>query len=297
MAAEETSLESRKRLAAVASLLYNASLTVLKMVAALSTGSVSLLSEAVHSATDVVASSFAYVGVRIASAPPDEEHPYGHGKVESLAGFGESILLFLIVLYILAESIQKLLGGSSVKNLDIGLWIMGFSAVGSLLLGHFVSKIGRESNSIALRSNGQHLIVDFWTSLGVMAALATTKLTKWEQADAVFAIGLALWIAYGSFKMGREAVDQLIDRKMPEDEVERIVAILKGDRDCLSFHRLRTRHSGSEHYIDVHIVVPNDWSLVKAHEVADHLEKTIAAELHPAHVVIHVDPFDAKKLK
>jgi cation diffusion facilitator family transporter len=165
------------------------------------------------------------------------------------------------------------------------------------LIGRHVSRIGQETGSLALKSNGQHLMVDFWTSVGVIAALAITKLTHWQPADAVFAIVLALWIAYGAFRMAREAFDQLIDHKMPDEEVRRIRSILDAESECLSYHRLRTRHSGSAHYIDFHIVVPNDWSVVQAHNLADRLEKTIATELHPAHVVIHVDPFDAKKIE
>lgn len=288
--------ERSKRLAASASLAYNILLTVLKVVAAVVTGSVSLLSEAVHSATDVVASAIAFVSIRAASVPPDEEHPYGHGKIESLAGFGESVLLLMIVVYILVESTLKLMHGSTVANVNLGLWIMGFSAVSSLGIGLYVRRVGEQVDSLALRSNGQHLLVDFWTSVGVIAALLTTKLTHWEQADAVFAIVLAFWIAFGAWRMAKEAFDQLIDKTLPEEELALIRDILDREGECLSYHRLRGRHSGSSHYIDVHIVVPTDWSVVQAHNLADRLEKAIAANLQPAHVVIHVDPFDAKKI-
>ncbi|MEZ0325548.1 MAG: cation diffusion facilitator family transporter [Fimbriimonas sp.] len=288
-------LEIQKKRAAAVSLLYNLVLTILKLVAAVLTGSVSLLSEGVHSATDVVASFIAFLSIRAASVPPDDEHPYGHGKIESLAGLGESVLLLMIVVYIVFEAIQRLILGASVQNLGIGLWVMGISSISSLAVGIYVRRVGLETQSVALKSNGQHLMVDFWTSVGVLFALLLTQLTGWRQADAIVAILLACWIAFGAVLMSREAIDQLIDRKIPPDEMAAIERILNETQGCLSWHKLRTRHSGHVHYIDVHIVVPNDWSVVQAHDLADSVEKRIQAELAPAHAVIHVDPYDPLK--
>jgi cation diffusion facilitator family transporter len=289
--------ELLKRQAASVSLAYNIVLTLLKVAAAVVTGSVSLLSEAVHSATDVVASLIAFLSVRAAAAPPDEDHPYGHGKIESLAGFGESILLLLIVLYVVFEAVQRLLNGSEVQALDVGIWVMGFSTLSSFAVGRFVSRVGRETGSMALCSNGQHLMIDFWTSLGVLVALTTTKLTGWREADSVFAIGLGAWLAFGAWRLIHEAYHQLIDRRITDEELARIHSVLRADPDLISYHRLRTRHSGNLHYVDVHVVVPREWSVVQAHDLADHLEKQIAEAVPPAQVVIHVDPFDPAKAR
>ncbi len=294
--ADRLRLEERlKRRAAILSLGYNSTLTVLKLIAAVLTGSVSLLSESVHSATDVVASFVAFLSIRVAAVPPDEEHPYGHGKVESLAGLGESVMLLIIVVYIVVEAIGRLRHGSEVKNLDIGIAVMGISAVSSLFVARHVTKIGNRTSSLALRSNGQHLMVDFWTSVGVLVALAVTRFSGWQQADAYVAIGLAAWIAFGAIRMSREAVQQLIDHRLPDDELARIAAVLSDSPGVISYHHLRTRHSGHVHYIDVHVVVPAEWSLVQAHDLADAIEKRIEEELAPAHAVIHVDPFDERK--
>ncbi|MGV3617488.1 MAG: cation diffusion facilitator family transporter [Fimbriimonas sp.] len=287
--------ERQKRRAATVSLAYNASLTAIKLVAAAITGSVSLLSEGVHSATDVVASTFSLISVRAAALPPDEEHPYGHGKIESVAGFGEAILLLGIVAYIVFEAVQRLIYGGGVQSLDVGLAVMAVSAVTSLFVARYVSKVGERTDSLALRSNGQHLMVDFWTSVGVLVALAITRATGWERADAVCALAFAAWIAYGAWGMVCEAFDQLIDRALPAEEMAAIAAIMDEERGCLSWHRLRARHSGSTHYVDVHVVVPREWSVVQAHDLADRLEKKIEARLAPAVAVIHVDPFDAHK--
>jgi cation diffusion facilitator family transporter len=287
--------ERRKRRAAAVSLGYNVLLTVIKLLAAGVTGSVSLLSEAIHSATDVVASTFALISVRAAAEPPDEEHPYGHGKIESVAGFGEAVLLLGIVAYILVEAAGKLVNGSEVLRLDFGLAVMAVSALTSFPIARYVSRVGRETDSLALRSNGQHLMVDFWTSIAVLIALAVTHWTGWSGADPAFAIVFALWIGLNAWKMVRESFDQLVDRVLPQEEMRAIEAILDAEGDCLSWHNLRARHSGSTHYVDVHVVVPREWSVVQAHDLADRLEKKIELRLSPAVAVIHVDPFDPHK--
>ena len=284
-----------KRQAATLSLAYNAVATVAKLVAAILTGSVSLLSEAIHSATDVVASTFAYFSVRAASVPPDEDHPYGHGKMESVASFGESILLLGTVIYILVEAAQRLHGNAEVKKLDLGLIVIGLSAFTSFLVARRVSRIGEETGSLALKSNGQHLMVDFWTSVAVFGALGVTHWTKWAEADAVFAFGFGLWIAFGAWKMFRESYDHLVDRALPAEEMKALETILNEESGCISWHKLRGRHSGSTHYVEAHVVVPREWSVVQAHDIADRLEKRIQKELAPAVAIIHVDPFDPHK--
>jgi cation diffusion facilitator family transporter len=288
-------LERQKQRAAKVSLAYNASLTLIKLLAAVLTGSVALLSEGVHSATDVVASTFALLSLRAAARPPDEDHPYGHGKIETVAGFGEAVLLLGIVVYIVLEAIQKFIHGSQVQSLDFGLGVMAVSAVSSFVVARYVTRVGNQTDSIALRSNGQHLMVDFWTSVGVFAALMVTRITGWTQADPVCALLFAGWIAYGAWGMVCEAFNELIDRALPEEEMTAIRAILDDEKGCLSWHRLRARHSGSTHYVDVHVVVPREWSVVQAHEIADRIEKRIEDRLAPAVAVIHIDPFDAQK--
>lgn len=287
--------ERDKRRATALSLAFNAVQSLLKIGAAVITGSVSVLSEAVHSSTDVVASIMAFVGVRAAAAPPDEEHPYGHGKIESLAGFGESILLFCIVIYICMQSVNRLLSKPELEKLDLGLIVMTISAIGCLLVSRYVTHVAKRTKSVALRSNGRHLLADFVTSIGVLAALAGTKLTHWAWLDPVIAIVLALWMCYGAWTTAQEAFQHLIDRRLEDEEVIAIQNLVEGNPEVLGHHRLRSRLSGDVRYIDMHIVLPSSYSLVQAHAVADELEKKIAHELAPAQVVIHVDPYDEVK--
>lgn len=290
--AGRSDFERAKRRATSLSLAYNVLFTLGKLVGALLTGSMSLLSEAMHSATDIIASAFAYVGVRVGSAPPDERHPYGHGKVETLAGFGEAILLFLMVLYLIGEGVHRLLVGSTLENLEVGIIVMLLSTLSSLMVGRYVLRVGKQTQSLALLSNGQHLMVDFWTSLGVLVALGAIRLTGWQAIDPLLAIGIALWLLRGAWRLASHAFHDLIDQSLPPDEMARIDALLCAEPEVISYHNLRTRRSGSMRYIDLHIVVPADWSLQKAHAVADRLEKRLERELAPAQAVIHVDPYD-----
>lgn len=284
-----------KRRASTVSLVAYVCITALKVAAAVITGSVSLISESIHSVTDVIVSLVTYLSVRMADMPPDEEHPYGHGKIESLAGFGESLFLLAMVLYIVAESISRLVNGAKIQRLDIGIWIMGVSALTSLLVGPYLRRVAKKTESIALKANGRHQMIDFVTSTGVLLALVVTRFTGWREADAITAIALAVWIAINALLIARESIEQLIDRRVSDDEIEKIRQILRSDPDLVSYHRLRTRHSGHVHYVDVHVVVPNDWSVVTAHSLADRLEKSIEQALRPAQVVVHIDPYDPKK--
>ncbi len=291
----QRNLERTKRYATTLSLTYNILATAIKLVAALLTGSMSLLSEAIHSATDIVASFLAYIGVRIASVPPDERHPYGHGKVETLAGFGEAILLFLIVLYLMGEGVRRLIVGSELEHIELGLATMVLSAISSLAVGQYVWRTGKRTGSLALLSNGQHLMVDFWTSMGVLVALGLIWLTGWTVIDPLLAIGIALWLLRGAWRLMHNAFHELIDQSLPAEEIAKVDALVRAEPGVISYHRLRTRRSGSMRYIDLHIVVPADWSLQQAHAVADRLEKRINQELSPAHTVIHVDPYDPSR--
>ena len=284
--------DSTNRRAAIVAVSVNGGLTALKFVFAAITGSVSLLSDALHSATDVVASSLALLAVRASAVPPDDEHPYGHGKVENLAGFGEGILLLGIMTFIAAQAVFNLFHKSHPHHLEFGVGAMAASATLSLGLGAFLLRVAKSTGSMALESNGKHMLLDFWTSSAVLVALVIQKTTNFEQADSVLALGMSVWMGRSAWIMVREAYEQLIDRRVTDDEIETIHRILNSDADVLSFHHLRTRHSGTMHYVEVHVVVSSDWSVVQAHELADHLEKGIESALAPAQAVIHIDPYD-----
>lgn len=284
-----------KKRAAWISLGYNLSQTVLKLAGAVITGSLSLFSEAAHSGVDVFASLIALASVRAAAVPPDEEHPYGHGKVESVAALAESSLLVVVVGYVGFEAIQRMVVGAEMQSLGVGVAIMGISTFTSLLVARHVQSVAQHTKSLALRSNAQHLMVDFWTSVGVLGALLITWTTGWKQADSILALLLSLWLARGAWKLGKEAFHELIDRRIEPEELEAIETAIRETEGVLQFHRLRTRHSGHVHYVDVHIVVSRDWSVVQAHDVADLVERRVAEVVTQSVTTVHVDPFDPER--
>lgn len=292
----DTTHRAKQRAASI-SLAFNVVSTLVKIIAAVLTGSVGLLSEAIHSATDVFSSGIALASVNAAAAPPDEEHPFGHGKIESLAGFGESVMLFGIVAYVVFEAIARLIKPHKVESLDLGVAVMAASALGALVVGLYARNVARRTESLALLSNSQHLMVDFVTSLGVLGGLLLVRATGWIWADSAVALVFAIWMCLGAYKLSYLAFHELIDVRLPPGEIARIEKLVASEPIILNCHKLRTRRSGNIRHIDMHIVVPREMTLIDAHDAADRLEKLIERELAPANVVIHVDPYDPSRVR
>jgi cation diffusion facilitator family transporter len=284
--------QRRRQSAATLSVVFNAFQALVKLAAAVATGSVALLSEAAHSTVDVLASLIAFTGVRAAAEPPDAEHPYGHGKIESLSGFGEALLLAVTMVFVLFEAADHLFRPVRVDHVDGGSWVLAICALGAGLVGRHVKRVGETERSLALLGNGRHLLVDSAVTVTVMAVLLLTRVPGLTLVDPLAAFLLAIWMGWTSLRLGRQAFEQLIDRRISDEDTERICAFLRADQRIVSFHRLRTRLSGAVRLVDVHIVVPRDLSVVEAHTIADDIEKRLASDLAPADVVVHVDPFD-----
>ena len=276
---------------------FNLVQTGLKLTGALLTGSVSLLSEALHSVSDVISSFVSLVSVRAAAAPPDDEHPYGHGKIDTLAGLSEAIILFLFALYTAGMAVIHFFEKPVVGKLDWGLAIVSVCAAVGFFVMRVVQKIAKETGSFALASNAQHIQVDIVTTLGVVASLLVTKFIGWPYADPLFALGLSLWLGFSSVKMIHAAFDQVIDKHIDPEELNLIQSILNEQPELISYHKLRTRHSGEHHFVEMHIVVPRDWNVVQAHDLADRIEKRVESDLAPCICTIHVDPDVAKTSK
>ena len=269
---------------------FNLVQTGLKLAGALLTGSVSLLSEALHSVSDVISSFVSLVSVRAAAAPPDDEHPYGHGKIDTLAGLSEAIILFLFALYTAGMAVIHCFEKPVVGKVDWGLAIVTVCAAVGFLVMRVVQKIAKETGSFALASNAQHIQVDIVTTLGVVASLLVTKFIGWPYADPLFALGLSLWLGFSSVKMIHAAFDQVIDKHIDPEDLFLIQRILNEEPELISYHKLRTRHSGEHHFVEMHIVVPHSWTVVQAHDLADRIEKRVESDLAPCICTIHVDP-------
>jgi cation diffusion facilitator family transporter len=282
-------------LAATLSVASNSTLVVLKLVVGFLSGSVSIIAEGIHSANDLIAALIAFISVRISEQPPDEEHPYGHGKAESISAAAEAILIVGAAVWIVIEAVRRLLKPEPVEHLGIGVAVMGISVVLNIVVSRYLFRVAREEDSPALEADAHHLATDVYTSMGVVAGLAVTGLTGWHIVDPLMAIGVAMLILKIGLGLTMKSLHHLMDAQLPTAEVSRIEGILNGETRIHSWHNLRTRKSGSTRHIDLHIVFRNDATLLEAHQVADELEKRIAQEMAPAHVVIHVDPYDPSK--
>lgn len=290
MERERRTPEDRIRRAASLSLSYNAGQTAIKLAAALLTGSVAFLTEAFHSGTDLAAAAISFVAVRYALAPPDEDHPYGHGKIDSLAGFGESVLLLGFSVFVGISSVLRFFRPVELVSAGIGAWLVGATAIGAAAMSVYIAREARATGSAALRSNAQHLRVDAVTAAGVVAGVLLAERTGAGWLDPLVALGLASVLGFEAARLARRAFGEVVDERIETDEIAKIEGILALDADVASWHRVRTRHSGPDHLVDLHIVVPDELTVAEGHRVADRVEKAIERTLAPARCVVHVDP-------
>ena len=285
----------RKTVAAGLSLVSNTLLVLLKLGVGLATGSIGVLSEALHSATDLLASAVAFFSVRASDVPPDLEHPYGHGKIESLSGLAEAAFITLAAAYIIYEAIEKLRGHSApVANTLPGLAVMAFSALVNTALSWHLRRTAKQTGSPALEADGRHLQTDVLTSLGVLAGLALVRLTGHGWFDPATALIVAVFILPTAYMLGREAFHPLLDVRLPAEEESLIRKVLESDRRVLDYHKLRTRKAGSQRHADVHVQVDDNYSLLEAHDLTEELEDRIREAFPNIHVHIHIEPYHAE---
>ncbi len=281
--------------AARLSVVSNVVLVALKLVVGIWTGSVSILSEAVHSASDLVAALIAFFAVRMSDAPPDPEHPYGHGKVESISGAVEALLIFGAGVYIVIEASRALVGREPPRDLGWGIAVMLVTAGMNALLTAHLFRVARKTDSIALKADAQHLRVDIWTSLGVVVGLAAVKLTGNALLDPLVALAVAAMVFRMAWRLTVEALHPLIDAMLPASELQAVEDVLNAEKRVLSFHKLRTRKAGSQRHVDVHIQVDDDMSLRDAHQLTEELEDRLREALPNVEAMIHTEPYEEER--
>ncbi len=292
---------SAKSRAAAVSVASNTTLVVLKLAVGMLSGSVSIISEAIHSANDLLAAVIAWVSVRTSDKAADREHPYGHGKIEGVSGAIEALLIVVAAVWIVAEAVKRIVRGGEVEHLGAGTAVMAVSVVVNILVSRHLFKVAKQEDSLALEADAHHLSTDVYTSLGVACGLAvvwswrawTGGSTALDIVDPIVAILVALFILKIGVDLTRNAVGHLLDRGLPEAELEIITGILRRHPAVLESHRLRTRKSGSERHIDAHVTMRADSTLAASHAATREIEDDIRRALPPSHVVIHVDPMDA----
>lgn len=277
------------------SIISNTSLVALKLVVGLAGGSVSIVSEAAHSAVDLVAALIAYFAVKKASKPPDEHHAYGHGKVENLSAAIEAGLIVLAALWIVYEAMEKIYTAATPEYLEYGIAVMAVSIGVNWYVSRRLMTVARKTHSQALEADALHLTADIWTSVGVLGGLAIIKVTGFGWLDPAIAIVVAAVVFRAGYKMTKKSMYELTDVSLSAEEEGIIRGILATHPEVIDFHRLRTRRSGSRRLIDVHLIMYKDLHLDKAHAVCDDIEAAIEARLAPCDVVIHLEPCGCEK--
>lgn len=278
--------------AAALSIASNSLLIALKVAAGLATGSIAILTEAVHSAIDWVASVIAFVSVRKADEPADAEHPYGHEKVESLAAAIEGILILVGAAIIFYEATHRLFVGSEVESLGIGIAVMAFSVVANLFVSSYLFRRAKALESPALEGDAAHLRTDAMTSAGVLVGLALVEITGIAALDSITALVVAVAIVSAGISIVRRSSGVLVDEVLPEEEmdgIERAIAAARTE-EVAGYHKLRARRAGSRRHIDLHVQYVSGTSLERAHELAHAMRASIEAEIPQAEVLIHAEP-------
>ena len=278
--------------AAALSIVSNSTLIALKLAAGAITGSIAIITEAIHSLIDLVASVIAFVSVRKADEPADEDHPYGHEKVEPLAATIEGLLILVGAGIIVYEATHRLVAGSEVEALGVGIAVMGFSVVANLIVATVLGRQARRHESLALAGDAAHLRTDAMTSAGVLLGLGLVEVTGAVAFDSITAIVVAVAIVVSGIRIVRRSSGVLVDETLPREELDRIEGAIASTRgeEVLGYHKLRARRAGSRRYVDLHVQFRSGTSLERAHESAHQMRDAIVAELPTAEVLIHLEP-------
>ncbi len=284
------SLKSR---AAAVSIASNSALIAFKLAVGIISGSIAIVSEALHSGSDLVAAVIAYYAIRKAAEPPDMLHRYGHEKVENLSGVIEALLIIAAAGVIIYEGALKIVTGPHLDHIWLGVAVMAVSGVVNLGVSRGVLyPTARRTQSAALEADAAHLLTDVYTSFGVAFGLLLVRITGWQILDPVVAIAVALLIIRTGYQLVVRSTKVLLDQTLPEDELAEIRRVVTEHRGDLiwGYHKLRARQAGSRRHIDLHITVDETLTVAQAHETAEHIAADIRDSVPNADVLVHIEP-------
>lgn len=275
------------------SIYSNTLLLVMKLVVGIFLGSISVLSEALHSGIDLLAAVIANYSVKKAGQPADDEHKFGHGKFENVSGTIEAILIFIAAIIIIYKASDSIINKTDIKEefIAIGIVVMGISAIVNFYVSRKIMKVAKKAESIALEADAYHLTTDVYTSVGVFIGLVLIQLTGDSIYDPVMAIIVGIIILKASYDLTKRSVSGIMDVKLSDTEEDLIKSIIQDHySQYAEYHNLRSRMSGAERFVDLHLVVPKNQNVVEAHDFCDHLEKEIKAKIPNLSILIHIEP-------
>ena len=272
-------------------------LCLLKFAVGIVSGSLGVLASALDNVADIFMSAVNLLAIRKAMDPADEDHPYGHGKAETLSTLFQGGVIALTGAGVVWEAVRRLRIGAAPEGfgLDVGILVMLFSMVASWFIAARIRKAGETAGSTALAADSLHFRMDVYTGGGILFSLLLYRATGWKWLDPGVALAVGVYILSAAVPLLKGAVEDLMDHQLPAETVGRVTAIIEAHRPMVvDWHDLRTRRSGSEKQVDFHVVVCRNHSLEEAHRVADHLEMEIREMLGNAHVVTHIDPCETE---
>ncbi len=266
-------------------------LVVVKAIVAVVTGSISITAQTTDSFLDLIAVVIALFAIRIAVMPADEEHPFGHGKVEGIAAIVQAVLIVGAGGFIVYCAVERIVDGATVEMTEAGIGVMLFSTVISIFLARHLTRVSRATRSLALEASARNITADIYSAAGVLLAMVVIRLTGLAILDPIIALGVAILIFKSAYDVIRKSVEELADARLPEEEEKTLTATIIEHRGQLAgFHAIRSRRAGDQRFIDLHLVMPRNASLEEAHAMCDHLEEDIKTRLPGTSVTIHCEP-------
>lgn len=265
----------------------------LKAGAWLVTGSVGLLADAAESIVNLVAAVVALIALKIAVKPADANHNFGHTKAEYFSAAVEGVMIFIAAISIGIFAVQRLLVPQPLEAVGVGLAISVVASVLNGAVALLLIRAGRRHHSIALKADGKHLMTDVWTSAGVLAGIVLVWLTGWDWLDPVIAIAVGVNILFAGYALVQESTAGLMDVSLPEEDNERLRAILSSRAGAeVGFHLMRTRVSGTRQFMEFHLLVPDEWSVKQGHDFLEDLSDEIVSEFPRMTVTGHIEPIN-----
>jgi len=266
-------------------------LVTLKIVVAVITGGISILAQGIDSILDLAAVAITFIAVKVAAKPADKEHPFGHGKVENLAGVGQAALIFTAGGLIIFSAVRRIITGATVGLTEAGIGAMVASIIASVFLSRHLHKVARATDSIALEANAHNIATDVYSAAAVLGGLIAIRFSGLHTLDPIIALGVSALIIKSAYGVLKKSFAPLIDTRLPQAEEDAIRSCIteQGYR-IVDFHDLRTRKAGTQRFVELHLTMPKDASVEEAHQVSDHLEERIEARLPNTRITIHIEP-------
>ena len=278
------------RAASILPIISTSVLVALKLSVGISIGSISVVSDGLDTAIDMVSAFVAFISIRIASRPADLSHPYGHGKAEYLSGIVEAFFILAGVAFITFEAVRRILNDSDLRFVELGIAVMGLSVIVNLVVSWQVIRVARRTGSPALSAAGKHRAADVLTSLGILIGLVIVRITGFTLLDPILALGVAAVVLWAALQILRSSFNSLMDASLPQEEQQRVSELVDSYRDLSRLEKMSTRQAGTQRYFDIVLITCQHLTVGKAHQLTGRIEGDILRAFPGSRVSIRLEP-------